>query len=184
MKQAQVFSTSYELPEKIWVGFGTYRITQDGGNVELRYLSKQGFPISDDVVRVYPDAPFIDALPNEPVIVFFRKGKSGAKALVVTSLKREPGICSALLETATKYQDFVCLIEEYGERVLKEVDRVLQTYLTDPRFIREGGKLVLGTCDGFITVKVKPKAARDLAGRYPSRFIYLNDETLGIRGLK
>lgn len=184
MKQAQVFSTSYELPEKIWVGFGTYRITKDGGNVELRYLSKLGFPVSDDIVKVYSDAPFIDASPNEPVIVFFRKGKSGAKALVVTSLKREPAICSALLEAATASQNLFSLIEKHSEQVFEEVDRILQTYLTDPRFVRKDGKLILSTYDGFITVKVKKNSAKDLSKRYPSRFIYFDDETLGIRGLK
>lgn len=198
MKQAQVFSTSYELPEKIWVGigtyhisseysdvaFGTYRTPVEYGKVALRYLNQPGFPVSDDIVKVYPDIPFVDAVANEPVVVFFRKGKSGAKAVAVTSLRREPGLCAAILETAARQQSLMTTIEKYSEHVFAEVDRVLQTYLTDPRFIRKDGKLMIGIGEGFFTVKVKKGCAYDMNCRYPSRFIYIDDETLGIRGLK
>lgn len=184
MKQAQVFSTSYELPEKIWVGIGTYHTSSDGGNVKLRYLNRPGFGMSQDVVKVYPDIPFVDAIQNEPVVVFFRKGKSGSKAIAVTSLRKEPGLCASILEASAHQQNFMNTIEEYSERVFAEIDRVLQTYLTDPRFIRKNNKLVLGIDGGFITVKVRKGSAADISHRYPSQFIFIDDETLGIRGLK
>lgn len=184
MKQAQVFSTSYELPEKIWVGIGTYHISSDYGNVTLRYLNQPGFPTSNDIVKVYPDIPFVDAVPNEPVVVFFRKGKSGSKAIAVTSLRKEPGLCAAILETAANHANFMTTIEKYSERMFDEINRIFHTYLTDPRFVRKNGKLIIGVGEGFFTVKVKKGSAYDLNNRYPSRFIYIDDETLGIRGLE